>query len=344
MDQLFHAQLANVFEHLSIESEDAFSLAGRRFQVTPNLNGSQLQPHPMPAEPLVRDLQAVLYAYCYSRPFKGAPLPQLDPLPAFDHAFVAHLSGANRSRETWDQGWSIYLSMADGRVFARKGDCQHMASAGDFVVSSDPHALLQAGTTISLLQRRESIAAQPGFYFAYGEAPNDVWDDYALVRFYFHVESAGAAPLLEQITSMLNAYDVPFQYKTLSAPAAYDRTDAAVLYLARRYYEVAARLLFEREALLGKLLRAETPLFTRQLMKGIGVADDPGNGESFGMNRCRLVAEGLADAFRLRAGSIEDRMNMVQSRYALNRLSLSFPHLGAGLVDYPVIVSSQEAA
>src|SRR5436305_14389954 len=44
-------------------------------------------------------------------------------------------------------------------------------------------------------------------------------------------------------------------------------------------------------------LKPETPLFTKRLAAGLGFAEDPGNGESFGMSRCRIVAEGLWSAY-----------------------------------------------
>ena len=40
-------------------------------------------------------------------------------------------------------------------------------------------------------------------------------------------------------------------------------------------------------------LRDGTPPWTRPLARGVSWADDPGGGESFGLHRCRLAAEGL---------------------------------------------------
>ena len=337
MVELFQSQLARVLSHLTLESESVLLFAGQRFQVPPIAGKNPVSPHPLPADPLVRYLQAIFYAYCYSRPFAGSPLPQVQGVFPMDQAFVAQLSAANKSREVWDQGWEVYLAMPDGRVFAKKADRQRAAAPGEFVTSGAQPMASMSGATINLLQRRESIGLQPGFYYGYSEVPNDVWDDYTLVRFYFHLESAGAAVLVEQITSAFNAFMVPFQFKTLDAPAAYDRTDSAVLYLARRYYEIAARLILVHHSTLSRFLKPATPFFTRKLMDGVGVADDPGNGESFGMNRCRLLAEGIVDAFRSNATTPEARLQAVRTRFALNRLDMNSPHLGAGLVDFPTV-------
>jgi len=40
-----------------------------------------------------------------------------------------------------------------------------------------------------------------------------------------------------------------------------------------------------------------TPLFARTLAPGIAFAESPPGGESFGINRCRLLAEGLLEGF-----------------------------------------------
>lgn len=345
MDKPFPTQLGEILRHLTIESEASFSFAGRQFPVPSVAAMESALSHPLPADPLVCHLQLVLYSYCYSRPFAGAPLPDLNGAAAMDAVFVAQLSAANQSRELWDHGWEIYLTMPDGRVFVRKGDRQHAAAPGEFIFSAGQSTTPQPGTLVSVLQRRESAAAQPGFYFVYGEVPNDLWDDYTLTRFYFHLTSAGAPVLIGQITRLLNSYAVPFQFKALNAPSAYDRTDSAVLYVARRYYHPTACLLLECGHTFQAFLKPGTPLFTRKLMEGVGIADDPGNGESFGMHRCRLVAEGLADAFRRAATTPELRLQAVQLRFSMNGINFHLPHTGAGLLDYPApVVQLQEAS
>src|SRR6185295_8445402 len=82
----------------------------------------------------------------------------------------------------------------------------------------------------------------PAFYFAFGDTLSDRWDDDMLLRFYFHARAVVAPDLMEYLTERLNRFQVPFRMKALNHAALYDRADAFVLYLARRYYDVAARL------------------------------------------------------------------------------------------------------
>ena len=84
----------------------------------------------------------------------------------------------------------------------------------------------------------------------------------------------------------LNRYQVPFRYKILSYSGVYTRADAAVLFFAARYYQIIARLLPRIRPRRDRICVRDA-LLTRPLHDGIGLAEDPGNGESFGMHRTR---------------------------------------------------------
>jgi hypothetical protein len=75
------------------------------------------------------------------------------------------------------------------------------------------------------------------------------------------------------------------------------------------------------------------PLFTKRLWPGVGVAMEPGSGESFGSNRSRLAAEGLVEAWRRGHGRGEERFNVVAERFAAAALDLTRPWLGPGAAD-----------
>ena len=55
--------------------------------------------------------------------------------------------------------------------------------------------------------------------------------------------------------------------------------------------QIVARVLPAIRAEVRKYLRPATPLLTRILHEGIGLAEDPATGESFGMSRSRLIAQ-----------------------------------------------------
>src|SRR5262249_49841937 len=71
-----------------------------------------------------------------------------------------------------------------------------------------------------------------------------------------------------------------------------DRTSQVLSLVAGHYNEIAWTL------------KDAVPAFTRRIAGGLGFAEDPGTGESFGQHRCRLLAEALrSDAVRETRGS-----------------------------------------
>jgi hypothetical protein len=99
------------------------------------------------------------------------------------------------------------------------------------------------------------------------------------------------------------------------------------LYVAKRYYSMVATLIKDLRASLGDKLRPATPMFSQVLTDGIGVAEEPGTGESFGMHRCRLVAEGIVDAWLAGQQTQAARHNAVHKRFALNGIDMLTPYL-----------------
>jgi hypothetical protein len=84
-------------------------------------------------------------------------------------------------------------------------------------------------------------------------------------------------------------------------------------------------------------LNAGTPLFARRLADGLGFAEDPG--ESFGKDRCKILAEVMAGTLGKPA---EERLEEVRRQFERRGLSLDRPWLNAGSVDryefpFPVV-------
>ena len=272
--------------------------------------------------PLLQALQATFYNRCYAR---RSGLPGM--ATAADPGFAGRLAAANAGREGWDRGWAVFHIGAGGQVLVRKGERERMAVPGTFLTESVMGMAPQVGATVSLRVPHESIDAQPGYYFAFGETLDELADELSIVRVYFNVRAETAPDLLDALTGLLNRYQTPYQLKTPVAPAGYDRADTAVLYVGARYFPIVARIV----ALLRERLALENPvpLFTKRLWPGIGVAMEPGSGESFGAHRSRLVAEGLVDAWS--RGT--PRLEAVTERFIASGLDPARPWLAPGAAD-----------
>jgi len=88
-----------------------------------------------------------------------------------------------------------------------------------------------------------------------------------------------------------------------------------------------ARILY---SLVTPHVKPEIPAFTLRLAAGLGLAEDPGSGDSFGMNRCKILAEGIVGAHQAGAKSVENRLRLVETRFAQERISLDKPFLNPG--------------
>jgi type 2 lantibiotic biosynthesis protein LanM len=159
-------------------------------------------------------------------------------------------------------------------------------------------------------------------------------EDLQLLRFYWNLTPAGAAPLMRSLTSELNRAGLPFSFKVVNAPSGFTRCDAGVLYVRKSDYEAVSgivRLIYPKIA---DNLNQRVPAFTKRLAPGLGLAEDPGRKlDSFGLHRCRLLAEGLIRASRQRNDSLPHRLQVVWDHFARNGISLEKPFLSSGSKD-----------
>lgn len=175
---------------------------------------------------------------------------------------------------------------------------------------------------------KELRAASPGFYLARGDAGGALDPAAVEIRVYFNLMQAGAVPLLAAATRLLNAQRLAFSIKLVNHPARYFRCDAGVLYLDDGDFAAARAPLRELVAACAPHLRAETPALTKPLAPGVGIGEHrTALGASFGIGRCRLVAEGIADAHEQRLTALADRVDAVARRFALHAMDLDVPHL-----------------
>lgn len=321
-------EILRLFRAITVHSELAFELDGRMHKVAPFGAGqspmwsawSTGQP------PLVIDLQTRIYEEAYCRPLGT----RVDP-PAQANSLIELLSAANAGRDRWESGWTLAQTMQNGHVLAHKNELAHIFAPGEFRMAQHGHAT--PGAALHVLFARESRTQQPGFYIANGDTPAPSGADSRMTRIYWHITEEGAPRLTRSITTLLDRYAIPFRFKTLSYSGAYTRSDAAVLYFAARYFQVVSRLIPTFRAEVQDALRPAVPLMTRRLYAGIGLAEDPATGESFGMSRSRLIAQAIWDAYVRGAQSEDARMQELAIQFQRNGLSLDRPYLRASSAD-----------
>jgi hypothetical protein len=282
-----------------------------------------------PSAPAIGMLETLLYQYTYCTPLGSPALPSTNPAP---HDLLEALSMANRSQDRVEPFWEYAEPGPDGRAVVRRGNETRSVWPGEFVSHLGPGVSPHPGSPVSLFMPREAIALQLGFYFAFGEALPDA--EPAWVRLYFNVRPSGAARLIERATALLNWLQVPFRMKCLTSSALLGRTDGAVLYLHRRRYAAASRILPQLYADLRRDLDSSCCLFAKPLAPGLSLAEDPPEGGSFGMSRCRIVAEGLYTAWVNGVRDGAGKVAAVRHAFLAHGVAADAPYLNPGSVDH----------
>lgn len=272
-------------------------------------------------------LSHLLYDRCYMRRINAS----VHPLETNGTtSLIADLRAANAARPRWQTGWLIESVQDGGWISAQRDALSRTFSPGEYATKDGPGMPLRVGALVDVYFAVESQHMQPGFYFAFSETITDEAANESLLRFYWHLQPAGSVPLLQAISSLFTRFQVPYRFKCLTHPGAYVRTDSAVLFVPRRCYQIAARLLREARQSVAEHLRPDSPLFTKPLADGLAFAEDPGNSQSFGMHRCSALARAIREVAPTqgpsKAANVED---------ALGRqgVSLLFPYLNPGSVD-----------
>lgn len=326
------SDLEAIFRAIVIRSQHEYELGGVSFRVpaySPAPFGGQFSPFAAGVPPLVGDLQQRIYEHAYVRPLNGR-IDDAPPPPSMASLADA-LSAANATRERWDAGWRIVQLAPNGHIWARKGAAVQSFAPGRYATVQGAPPLVGAPANVYLA--KESRDLQPGFYHVFGELPLDDRNDGRLTRIYFHIDEAGAPLLVNAVTSSLNRFLVPFRMKTLAYRGIYTRADAAVLFFAKRSFPIIARLLARIRGSVRDHLGARTPLMTKRLFDGIGLAEDPANGDSFGTSRCRLIAQAIWDAYTRGQQSEAARTQELDLQFARNGLVLALPYLRAASAD-----------
>jgi hypothetical protein len=141
---------------------------------------------------------------------------------------------------------------------------------------------------------------------------------------------------MELVTRRLNAAGMPFRLKVVDDPEAFDRCDSAVLTFQRKDRVTALEHVRQLYEDVRSSLQGLVPGLTRRLAPGLGFAEDPGDGVSFGAQRCGLIAEALVEAHERGLGEEADRMAVVRAHLARAATTPETPHLGSDSGGEPV--------
>lgn len=279
------------------------------------------------ADSLVQDICNALYSQLYCRRSSMTAFVLPDPLIA--RQFVMKLSGANSGQGTWDPSWSVVAIDKDGLHEVTKEGLALWVPPSQILSDHD----VLPGCQVRIRVAKELRKVFPGFYMALGDAPLSITPE-PLIRLYWHLTHKIADRAMALVTTTLNRLGIPFRFKILSDPSNYVRADAGVLLLERASYPDIRKELKELYQALRPSLRPEVPRFVKPLALGLGAAEDPQGGQSFGVHRCELIADALWSAWRGGCThGVQQRVDTIRTAFLNAGLDPDRPYLGPSSPD-----------
>lgn len=248
-----------------------------------------------------------------------------------DVAFYDRLHESNTTEGYFSSGWQVIKQETDGALAVQQGG---------LTLHINPEKHLQPdvqtpsiGDVVAIKMPKNLV--QNGFYMAVGNAGPCKSED--IVRVYFNLTPAGAVAIMGSLTTQLNHILIPFKFKALYNPKDYGRYDSAVLYFNKNNYQ-AVHLVLQKVYIEHQSdFKPEVPLFTKQLAPGLAIAEEPNHKfaqkESFGTNRCQIVAKGLLEAWNQGDNSPSVRLEKILQQFSLLKIELHRPYLNANSED-----------
>ena len=348
-----------------VELDDQFCIRHPHYQIfeLPPEAIARFQKLPTEIQDRYRRLQLCrfLYGVYYNGSIQGdlaADAPQQEqPLNlenntvlGVDVGFYQRLHDANQGTGYFDPDWSVLKLETDEPLVVTKGGLRLHVERDLHVHPTEHQAAVGDRVAIRMPKNR----VQNGFYMAVGNRgayhSSDADQLPHTVRIYFNVTSTGAIALMEAITQSFNQAAIPFSFKVLYNPADYQRYDAGVLYFDQQDYSIVQPLLNQIYGALRSNFQPQIPLFTKPLAVGLGLAEEPnqkfGAQESFGMNRCQMIADGLLAAWNQAQTRPEHRMQAILYQFSQLGIDWQRAYLNAQSEDIyiPLSTSNQTHA
>lgn len=258
-----------------------------------------------------------------------------------DPLLMEKLQEANQGKGVFQGGWKVTCIDGTDQLFVKKSRITLWVNREIHLRPAERQASI--GDIVSILFPKHQPYIAPGFYLAHGDV--DLTWKTGILRFYFHLHPRGASELVRFLTSSLNKLQIGFDLKILSNPDLYSRYDNAVLYVDRVDYPVTRAVVSEVYSQLRTCFQSEVPLFTKCLAPGLSLAEEPPEipesrrgffgypSESFGEHRCRLLAEGLLEAYLSNQNRVTDKVAAMINRFTRDGFDIGQPYLNPGSRD-----------
>ncbi|GGZ01733.1 hypothetical protein GCM10010300_52200 [Streptomyces olivaceoviridis] len=278
-----HPDLVWIADAVTIHGTESLSISGVTYATRSSSGGSY---------PSV--VAEFLYRHCYVR-----PSPVLGRTDAFaERQFQTDLCASIPADSTWEGGWKLGSPVEEKGAAVRRHGVDFFAPWAQ-IQGYRRMARPMAGEPCRVRVPAAWQNLSPGYVLATRDSEHECETDEegVRVRVYWHLTPQAAPGFLGSCFRFLGAEDVSFQVKVLSSRRSYGRADAGVLYMDKSAFHRARHAVRRVYEEVSPGLRDSVPMFTKQLLPGLSVAEDPATGLSFGQDRCLTVAEALCHSY-----------------------------------------------
>lgn len=252
-----------------------------------------------------------------------------------DWEFYEQLDQSNYGTGYLDCAWQVLKREPDGSLaLSKDGLTLHIEYDHD---SEPPTEDANIGELISISMPNNQM--QNEFYIAIGDLGREKADitGSEVGQFYFNVSPSGAIALMDNLTLELNKLEISFSFQVLHNPKNYKRFDSGILNFERKDYFAIRKVLQVVYPKYKSYFESKVPLFTKFLAPGLSLAEEPTQKfalqESFGTNRCQIIANALLDAWRQGENSPDARVNFIHQHFEEMGISLQRPYLNPNSED-----------
>ena len=301
----------------------------------------QKMPEQMQQKYLSLQLRSFLYGIYYSGSMRKAlaldaeennlPLDlENNTVLGVDLEFYNRIHTSNSGQGYFESGWSILKEEEDGSLVVKKDGLKLHIERDKHLQITEQNAVVGDRVAIKMPKNR----MQNGFYVSVGDARANLHQNASvLVRIYFNLTPDGAVGVMGSLTQQLNEQNIPFDFKVLYNPQDYQRHDSGVLYFDKSNYELVHQTLQKVYQENRSHFKVEVPLFTLQLAPGLALAEEPdqkfAGRESFGQNRCQIVANGLLEAWYQDKNLPDEKMQSIFEQFSISGIDPQHTYLNA---------------
>lgn len=238
-----------------------------------------------------------------------------------DIEFCRQLHQSNTSSGYIDSDWQVIEKANDAELIVVK-DGLHLHINPQQHLPTDLRQPA-TGDVVPIYLPKNIVG--PDTYIAIGNL--GVPDPAQSVQLFFNFTPSAAIEIMQKLTQSLNKLSIPFQFSILHNPALFYRYNSGSLRLSKSCYSATQTLLQRIYKAHRSSFSPNVPLFSKQLAPGLGIAEAPTISDTFGEQRCQLLARSLVASMDQDKQLSTSKLDIIHQTFAAAGINWLQPYL-----------------